>query len=149
MTFNCEHRSLEDSEIWNKSLRKMCPWSVKLGQKSVKQPSHEMSGISCRRQRNTFPWDMWKCASSGKTRAAKHSELTVREEIISGFGKDQKKSLSWSHLNYIRKSPVPCSFKNRKCLFPRRKLSADEALPQTARRKNQYSQTPVWGLACV
>lgn len=70
----------------------MCPRSVKLGQKSDKQPSHEMSGISCKRRWNTFPWDMCKCASSGKTRAAKHSELTVREEIISGFGKDQKKS---------------------------------------------------------
>lgn len=33
MTFNYEHRSPEDSEIWNRSLRKMCPWSVKLGQK--------------------------------------------------------------------------------------------------------------------
>lgn len=105
MTFSYEHRSPkhdfcddsvpEDSEFWNKSLRKVCPQSVKLGQKSVKQPSHGTSGISCKRQWNMFPWDMWKCASSGKTRAAKHSKLTVREEIISCFGKDQKKSLNW------------------------------------------------------
>lgn len=125
MTFNYEQRSPEDSEFWNKSLRKMCPQSVKLQQKSVKQPSHGKNGISCKRQWNKFPWDMWKCASSGKTRAAKHSKLTVRQEIISDLGKDQRRSLSWSCLNCKRKSPVPRSFKNRKCLFPKKKLSAE------------------------
>lgn len=125
MTFNYEQRSPEDSEFWNKSLRKMCPQSVKLWQKSVKQPSYGMSG---NRQWNTFPWYMWKCASSGKTRAAKHSKLTVRQEIISDLGKYQRKSLSWSCLSCKRKSPVPCLFKNRKCLFPKRKLQNKDSL---------------------
>lgn len=75
------------------------------------------------------------CAHSGKTR------LTVREEIISAFSKEQKKGLSWSCLNYRRKSSVLCSFKDRKRFFPRKDLSADKTLPHAAGRKNQHSQT--------
>lgn len=48
------------------------------------------------------------------------------------FWQRPEKESQLSHLNCMRKSPVPCSFKNRKCLFPKRKLSAEEALPCTA-----------------
>lgn len=70
-----------------------------------------------------------------ENKGAKHPKVSVREEIISVFSKEQKRGLSWILLNYRRKNSVLCSFKNRKWFFPRRELSADEALPHAARRK--------------
>lgn len=58
---------------------------------------------------------------------ARHSKLSVREEIISVLSKEQKRGLSWTLLNYRRTSSALGSRTNRKRCSQERCLQTEHA----------------------
>lgn len=74
---------------------------------------------------------------------ARHSKLSVREEIISVLSKEQKRGLSWILLNYRRTTSVLCSCTNSKRSPQERSLQREQApRGQQGRQRSQTAPGP-------